>query len=182
MVPSHEDFCMDMRLKLAQEFLDMANRDDSCAMDFPFFCLRSYNHERMTRVSHVPENRMRISIGSLFLLYFHRSGRSSRTRCIASQHGSKCLSYICLYGQESHHIQPIQGLYSGSKPPDLRMIDININEQTSPQLELWPGLHLSQLINRPSIINIHRSSEVSHHLFPASWKSRLTRMVKSGVS
>ena len=61
----------------------MANREDICAMDFLFFCLRGYNHKRMNGVGHLPENRMRISIGDSFLLYTYRSGRSSRTRCIA---------------------------------------------------------------------------------------------------
>lgn len=89
---------MQMSLKRSQEFLDMAKREDICAMDFLLFCLRGYNYERMNGVSHLPGDRMRTSTGSLFLLYFHRSGRSSRTNCIARQHGANYLLYICLYG------------------------------------------------------------------------------------
>lgn len=157
---------MQMRLKRSQEFLDMANREDICAMDFLFFCLRGYNYEHMNGVGHLPGNRMRISIGNLFLLYFHCSGRPSRTRCISRQHGANYLLYIRLYGQESDHLQPLQGLYSGSNPPDLRTIDLKVNEQNSIQLEHSPEVHLFQPINQPAIINTH-PREVSRHVFPA---------------
>ena len=57
----------------------------------------------------------------------------------------------------------------------------SINKQTSLQLELCPGFHLSQLNNRPTNINIHHARRSVTICSQILWKSRSTPMVMSGV-